>query len=222
MLKTEVRRRIFDALAPTLADAGFRRRPRAEGFVRAIDGGRQELNVALWDFRPTIEFSLVLCLRLDAVQAILHPHAGTDPRYHGITLTSITQLEHLGLIGEPGRGVLWRVTSEAELADALVAATAVVRERVLPFFDAHCDLASIHAALNPPGAERITEPVWPLDRRVFDSTNPPYGAIAAVAAASLVGDPRLPALVDAYRGQLRNLTEPDRAKFESIAAALVQ
>lgn len=79
-----------------------------------------------------------------------------------MTLTSITQLEFLGLPAEPGRGVVFRVQSEPELASTLPGVLAIVRERVLPFFDEYRDVARVNRGFNPEGAERIFQTSWPV------------------------------------------------------------
>ena len=66
--KSEVRRLIVESLSPVIAPAGFRYRKSAEGFVRKIVGGRQEIGIVLWDFASLFKFTLTLCVRLDQVQ----------------------------------------------------------------------------------------------------------------------------------------------------------
>jgi hypothetical protein len=69
-------------------------------------------------------------------------------------LTSVTQVEFLGLPAEQGRGVVYRVESESELAAMLPGVLAMVRERVLPFFGEYRDVARVNRGLNP---ERLSE-----------------------------------------------------------------
>jgi hypothetical protein len=132
-IKTEVRRLVAEAVTPVVSPAGFRFKKTSEAFVRAIDGGRQKLGLPLVDYNPVFEFSFTLCIRLQAVQDITNRFSGSPPKYHGITLTSITQLEFLGLPAEPGSGVRYQVKSESELAAALPSVLAIVQERALPF-----------------------------------------------------------------------------------------
>src|SRR5262245_25360569 len=115
-LKTEVRRAIVDAVTPVVSAAGFRFRKSSDAFVRRIEGGRQELGLPLVDHSPVFEFSFTLCIRLEAVQEITNRFSGSPPKYHSTTLTSITQLEFLGVPAEPGRSVTFHVESEADLA----------------------------------------------------------------------------------------------------------
>src|SRR5262245_1930873 len=133
-IKSEVQRLIAQGLNPAVNPAGFRYRKKSEGFVRKSAGGRQELVIPLWDYNPLFKFSLTLCVRLDAVQEIVNRFSGSPPQYHGITLTSITQLEFLGLPSSGGR-VEYQAASESELAAVLPGVSAMVRDRVVPFFE---------------------------------------------------------------------------------------
>jgi hypothetical protein len=219
-IKTDVRRLIVEAVAPVVGP-GFRFQKRSDAFVRTIDGGRQELGLPLYDFNPVFEFSLTLCIRLDTVQEITNRFSGSPPKYHGATLTSVTQLEFLGLAAVPGRGVLYRAASASELAEVLPAVLTIVRERVLPFFDEFRTVGAVNRGLNPAGAERMLRLPDAPDRRSFDATNMPYRAMTGVAVAHLARDPRLTDLVVAYRAQISAMPEHDRRKFETLVAFLV-
>jgi hypothetical protein len=218
--KGEVMRLIAESLTPVVRPAGFRFKKKAEDFVRAIGGGRQELGIALWDFNPLFKFSLCLNVRLDVVEEIVNRFSGSSPEYHGITMTSLTQLEFLGLPAVDGR-VEYRAASESELAAVLPGFSAMVRERVVPFFEEYKDVSSLNRGLNPVGAERVTELAWPPDRGAFDATNQPYRAMSGMAVAHLAGDPRVQELVIAYRSQLAELDDDDRQKFEELVVYLL-
>jgi hypothetical protein len=221
-IKTEVRRLISEALAPVLSGAGFRFQKKSEAFVRKIDGGRQELGVALVDYNPLFEFSFSLCIRLEAVEEITNRFSGSPPKYHPITLTSITQLEFLGVPTETGKpGVRYRAESESELIAIMPGVLGMVQDRVLPFFEEYRDVAAVNRGLNPEGAEQVFQLAWPPDRRAFDATNQPYRAMAGIAVAHLAGDPRLTALIAAYRAQISQMKEDDRHKFESMVEYLL-
>jgi hypothetical protein len=217
--KTEVARLIVGELKPAMAPAGFQYVKKDENFVRLIDGGRQMLGVALRNYDPLFVFSLTMTVRLDAVQAITNRYSGSPPRYHGITTTSLTQLEFLGLPAERGK-VEWRASSESELASVLPGVVTLVRERVVPFFDEYRDVAALNRGLNPDGAEQVTQLPWPSDRRAFDASNQPYRAMAGVTVARLAGDQRWEQLVAAYRAQLSGGPDQDRQKFEGLVAHL--
>ena len=145
-IKSEVRRLICEAVTPVVGPAAFRFNKRSQAFIRKIDGGRQEFGLPLVDYNPIFTFSFTLCTRFDAVQEITNRFSGSPAKYHGMTLTSVTQLEFLGLPAVPGRGVVYRVESEADLAATLPVVLAMVRERVLPFFEEYRDIAAVNRA----------------------------------------------------------------------------
>lgn len=215
-IKTEVRRLIADAVTPVVSAAGFGFKKASEAFVRKIEGGRQELGLPLVDYNPVFEFSFTLCIRLEAVQEITNRFSGAPPKYHSRTLTTITQLEFLGLPAGPGSGVDFEVSSEADLAAVMPGVLTVVRERVLPFFEEYRDVAAVNRGLNPEGAERVFRIVGFPDRRAFDATNQPYRSMTAVTAAYLANDSRLDALISAYRSQISEMPEHDLSKFENL------
>ncbi len=219
-LKTEVRRMIVDAATPVVSPAGFRFKKATEAFVRKIDGGRQELGLPLVDYNPVFHFSFTLCMRFEAVQDITNRFSGSPPKYHSMTLTSITQLEFLGLAAGPGNRVDFEASSEAELVAVMPGVLTIVRERVLPFFDEYRDIVPVNRGLNPEGAERVFRIVGFPDRRAFDATNQPYRAMTGVVAAYLANDPRLDALIGAYRSQISEMPEHDRSKFENLVSYL--
>lgn len=219
-IKSEVRRVVSEALVPVVAGAGFRFKKSSQAFVRKIDGGRQELGLALADYNPVFEFSFTLCVRLEAVQEIVNRFSGSPPKYHGETLTSITQLEFLGLPAQPGRGVVYRVESESQLLEILPSIAEIVRQRALPFFNEYRDVEALNRGLNPAGAERVLEAV--SDRHLFDATNQPYRSMTGVTVAHLARDARLAELIAAYRSQLRESRESVRQKFEELVAYLRQ
>lgn len=207
--KRRVRQLLYDGLTPMVAEGDFRPHKTSEGFIRKIPGGRQRISVAFWDYHPEYQFTLTLCIRLDEVEALCHPFAQTPPQYQAETLTSLTQLEHLGEVGVPGRGVIYRVTTEEELAAALLPLSRLVAEKVLPFLDRHTDLASLDAAMNPEAAELP-------DRRAFNSAYHPYRGMTAIAAAYLVKNPRFESLVARYQEEMEGMISTERARFDRL------
>src|SRR5262245_20445608 len=89
---SEVRRLIASSLGPVVKWAGFRIRRPYKYFVREIEGGRQDVAIAVYDFKPTFDFSFALGVRLEAVEALTNRFSG-PAEYHGATLTALTQLE---------------------------------------------------------------------------------------------------------------------------------
>jgi hypothetical protein len=215
-IKSEVQRMIVDAVTPAVNVAGFRFKKTSGAFVRKVEGGRQEFGLSIVDYNPIFEFSFTLCIRLEAVQEITNRFSGSPPKYHAMTLTSITQLEFLGLPADSGRGVRFHAESDAELIAVMPRVLEIVRERILPFFEEYHDIAAVNRGLNPKGSERVFRIVGLPDRRSFDATNQPYRAMTGVAVAHLANDPRLPELVSAYRSQISEMPEHDRSKFDNL------
>src|SRR5215831_18898787 len=144
MKKGEVRTKIYECLEPVLTPGEFRLKKSHEGFVKRITGGTQTLGVPLWDYNPRFDFSLTMSIRLDAVEEITNRFSGSLPKYHSMTQTVLTQLEHLGL-----SRCRWQAKTENELEQTLSEVGSVVRESILPFFQRYQDLPAIAAAANP-------------------------------------------------------------------------
>lgn len=218
LTKKEARAVIVEEISPRVVSLGFR--ASGDRFSRKISAGKQGFSIAIFDYRPTFEFTVSVTVRIDAVEEFVAPFIGVQPKDRAITVTSLTQLEHFGLRADPGRFVLFRGSDADTIRASAVDLANVVERHVVPFLDRNQDLASIAAGLNPPGAEAITSPIFPDDRSRFDGSVEPYRAIRGVATAYLVGDPRLPELIKAYRGQLTGMVDPIRAPFESFVAHL--
>src|SRR5437660_279142 len=94
MKKREMANLIFQMLSGILSETEFRLKKSESGFVRKIPGGRQTIGLPLWDYHPEFEFSLTICIRLEAVEEIFNQFSGTAPKYHPLSLTTITSLEY--------------------------------------------------------------------------------------------------------------------------------
>lgn len=207
--KRRVRQLLYEGLTPVTDVSGFRLHKGSEGFVRKILGGRQHISVALWDFHPEFQFSLTLCTRLDAVESLFHPFAETMPQYYKETVTALTQLEHLGEEGTPGRGVIYSVTTDEELATVLIAVSKLISGKVLPFLNRHTTLAALDAAMNP-------ENVMATGRQAFDSSHHPYRGMRAVIVAYLNQNPCFEQLVSRYQEEMRSLISSEQIKFDRL------
>src|SRR6266404_1914816 len=224
MKKGEVSNTIYETLKPVLAPSDFRLNKSQVGFVRPIVGGTQTLGVPLWDHNPKFEFSLTMTFRLDAVEEITNRFSGSPPKYHSITQTVLTQLEHLGL-----RNCRWQAETESDLELKLSEVGSVVRDAVIPFFQQHQDLLTIAAAANPaeahvvpPAPNRITTGMGILtDRALFSSGNHPYRAMSAITLACLAHFTNFESLVSRYQKELSALhLQSERDKFEKLVQFL--
>jgi len=224
MKKGEVSNTIYETLKPMLAPSDFRLNKSQVGFVRPIVGGTQTLGVPLWDYNPKFEFSLNLTCRLHAAQAITNPFHGSPPKYHSITQTVLTQLEHLGL-----RNCRWQAETESDLELKLSEVGSVVRDAVIPFFQQYRDLSTIAAAANPaeapvvpPTGNGMTTGIGILaDRVLFSSGNHPYRAMSAITLAYLAHFTNFEALVSRYQKELSALHhQGERDKFDKLVQFL--
>jgi hypothetical protein len=224
MKKGDVRVIIYETLAPVLAPFNFRLKKTQAEFQRKIEDGTQRLGVPLWDYNPRFEFSLVMTIRIDAVEDITNRFSGSPPKYHSGTLTVITQLEHLGV-----NTCRWRAENENELRSRLVETVEIVRDRVIPFFERYQKLPAIAAAANPdpapvvlPTSNGMTTGMGILaDRALFSSGNHPYRAMSAITLAHLARLKNFHSLVLRYQKELSSLHhQSERDKFDQLVQFL--
>jgi hypothetical protein len=184
MKKHEMATLIVETLGAYLSGTGFQFKKAVEGFVRPIHSGRQVLGVPLWDYDPEYEFSLNVCIRLDAVEAIFHRFSGAPRKYHALSFTTMSRLELFS-----GRLSHIRVTTAQQVASAGLAIASVVREKIVPFFSAHETVEALDRAVNCqcPG---------------IDITQNPSGAMHSVILAHLAGGQHFKQLVDKHRTEM--------------------
>jgi hypothetical protein len=170
MKKQEVANLITRMLSEALTGTDFRIKTGDDGFVKRIAGGRQVLGIPLWDYNPDFEFSLNICVRLDAVEEVFHQFSDSPPKYHSMSFTTITRLEHF--TGSSGK---YKVKTAADVASAGGILSSVIRDRIIPFFNEHQDVQALDRAVNRqlPG---------------IDITQNPSGAMHAVILARLAGN----------------------------------
>jgi hypothetical protein len=223
MKKTEVRGIIFETLRPILVPSGFRLKKAKEEFVRPIPSGTQRVGVPLWDYNPKFDFSLNLAMRIEAAEEITNRFSGSPPKYHSITLTIITQLEHLRV--QPLR---WRAETEGELRSQLLEVSRIVQERVIPFFDRYQELPIIAAAANeaPPPVVHPENSAITIgmciagDRSQFASGNQPYRSMSAITLAHLARLENFDALVTRHQKELSPMRQTERDKFDNLVQFL--
>lgn len=216
MNRWEAKKRVYDGLTEAAGLGGFRLNRSAEGFVRKIPGGTQQLSVPFWDYCPEFQFSLVRCIRLDAVEDLFHRFSGSPERFHKETLTSMTQLEYFGEEPTPGRGVIFKAVTEAEFANELSRLSAFIRKKALPFFDRYNTLEALDRAMNPEIPPPARNAAWDSNRFAFDSTSHPYRGMRAVIIAHLVGNPRFEELLARYTEEMHDFIPVEREKFDKL------
>ena len=204
MKEAEVRRQIYALLKPVFSDYGFRlKRKDEEGFVRSTPWGRQAVGIPLWDYNPAFEFSLVISIRIDAVEAIIHQFSGSPAKYHDMSFTYIGKLDDF-LTAEQSRVT---VTTEDDIRVAVSRLDPIVRERIIPFLDKHQDVKSLDSVMNQNG--------------VPDRLNNIWDAIYPIVVARQAGNSRFVNLVEEYRRRVEVFPPPEREKFDQMAAYLV-
>jgi hypothetical protein len=193
---------LYDGLGDVLGPAGFRLKKGEEAFVRPVSGGLHRLAVALWDYQPTFEFSLVAGIRIDAVEELFHLCSGAPAQYQKLSSTTLTQLSYFT---QPHR---FKVSTPEEITAAIGALTPVVSGKILPFFGKYQDVESLDRALNGGQDPEI------------DSTVQPPRALHWVSIAYLAGNPRLDEIAARFRAELRDFPEPSRASLECLLAKI--
>ena len=185
MKKQEMADPIFHMLGSVLSETGFRLKKSEDGFVRKISGGRQMLGLPLWDYNPEFEFSLNICIRLDAVEQVFHQFSGSSPKYHPMSFTTITRLEHFN------RGpAKYMVSTAKDVTSVGGALSGVIRDKITPFFHEHKDVQALDRGVNrrQPG---------------IDITQNPSGAMHAVILAHMAGNTDFDHLVTNLRNDMQ-------------------
>jgi hypothetical protein len=195
MTKRDARNCIYTELGNVLSRTDFQLKRSEEGFVRRIRGGRQRIGVALYAYNRRFEFSIVISIRLDAVQNISNMFSGAPPEYHSETGTAIVQIEYFADVP-----TLFHVTNEEEIRNAVAQLAPIVREKIVPFLDEHQDVASLDRALNR-GAKSV------------DTSHHPYRGMYGIVVAKLAGNPDFDAIVERYLAEMSSMPAQDRDKF---------
>jgi hypothetical protein len=184
MKKQEVRDIFTEQLVPFLP--GFRLRKKDGSFVRAIPGGVQTIGLSIVDYNPEFKVSLVFTVRLEEVEKISHELLQTPERYRNVTITTATVLEHFF----PGEGPQeFTVTTSDDIAAVVRGLGPHLRDRIVPFFERHQNVASLDAVVNSEeGAS-------------FVRTNAPYRQMRALILAHLANNPRFDDLARQFEEQ---------------------
>ena len=191
---------IYGELAKVLALTNFSLNRKKEGFIRQINGGWQEIGVPFYPDR--FEFSLVVTIRLDAVERISHMFSGSPLEYHSDTVSTIIQLEHFTL-----GPTEFAVTNAQDIQNAIAVLEPVIHDRILPFLEKHQDIVSLDCMLN-----RCIPSV--------DTSFHPYRGMSAIIAAKMAGNPEFERLVAQYANEMNAMPTPDREKFNRLAEYL--
>jgi hypothetical protein len=145
------------------------------------------LGLPLLDYNPEYQFSLNVCIRLDAAEEIFHQFSGSPPKYHSMSETTITGLEYF--TGRPAMST-YNVSTADDVASAGRVLSVVIRDKIIPFFNEYQDLSAVDRAVNcqQPG---------------IDKTQNPSGAMHAVILARLAGNKDFERVVDKHRTDMQ-------------------
>lgn len=203
MTKTEVRDALYQELGPLFR--GFRLKKSDEGFVRAIPGGTQKIVVPLFDYRPVFMFSLMMCMRIDEVERVFNLFSGSPPKYHAMTLTTMTPLGYFypGLQGKKE----YKVETAEEVRNAVQDLSAI-SGKITRFLDQHQNIKSLDATMNSD------------DGLHFDGSANPYRAMHALILARLAKNPEFEKLAAQYHAQSLNWNSADKKKLDDLVLYL--
>jgi hypothetical protein len=185
MKRQEIADLIFEMLSRVLAGTDFRLKKGEEGFVRKIPGGRQMLGVPLWDYNPEFEFSLNICIRLDAAEEVFHRFSGSAPKYHSMSFTTMTRLE--SFTGGPPR---YKVTTAGDVASVGDLLSSVVREKIIPFLNENNNILCLNRTVN-------------YERPEIDATQNPSRSMHSVILAHLARSEDFDRLVAKHRTDMQ-------------------
>jgi hypothetical protein len=202
MNKAEARESIYRELTPLFP--GFRLKKSDEGFVRAIPGGTDKVLVPLIDYNPIFIFSLIMGIRNEEVERIFNLFSGSPPKYHAMTLTTMTPLDFF----YPGQREKkeFKVSTPEEIRNA-ARELSKTNNAIIDFFNQHQDVKSLDASINSGAAG-------------FDQSSHPYRAMHAIILAHLANNPNFESLVSGFQEEARQWHEADRNKFDRLVSYL--
>jgi hypothetical protein len=204
MNKNDVRDLVYAELSKALLSSGFRLNKSEGAFVRKIPGGLQKIFVPLIDYNPDFIFSLMVGIRLDAVEDIFNRFSGAQGQGQQKTLTSMTPLAYF----TEGRRKDYKVSTPAEIEIALSDLASVIESKILPFLKQYHDVQSLDSAIN------TTTPTE------FDTSNLASHAMHSVILAKLAGKNRFNDLVAKYENEMKGHIPADRERFTRLVAYL--
>jgi hypothetical protein len=193
MKKQEMRDLIFDMLGSILTGTDFRLKKRDEVFRRKTAAGWQMIGVALYDYNPEFQFSLVTSVRIDTAEEVFHTVKSTPPECRSASHTIATRQEYF-----TGGPLQQRFVAYS--ADDVAEAGRVIRpllgDKILPFLNTHSDVEALDRAVN-------------RQTRSIDITNQPNGAMHAIILAHLAKDPDCDRIVTKYRTEWQLAPDAD-------------
>lgn len=203
MKKQEMKNLIFQSLGEMLAGTELRLKRHDDQFIREIPGGRQMLGLPLVDYGPVFKFSLNICIRLEAVETIFIELAGIAPKYRPMVFTTNTPLSYF-----TGTDSDFEAETANDVAAIAGPLFTVVRDKIIPFLDAHTDVAALDQGVNrqEPGITFMHNP---------------SGAMHSVILAALAGNSDFDRLVEKHRSDMQ-LTPETAHPFNALVRHLME
>jgi uncharacterized protein YqcC (DUF446 family) len=215
MTQREIEDVIFCLCARYLDRAGFRLNRRERTFTRKIPDGKQHILVPVYNYNPEFWFAFVVCIRLEAVEAIFNPFSGKLEEAWASGYTTITRQEYFTKGAWQEKFVVYTPQDVAGLEPKL---KWLLVDEMVPFLDAHQDVPSMDRAVN-------------RQQPSIDMTVEPTSTQRALILAHLAGNPDFERLVDQTRekwSKSKDTLEPQyhgawqdmMDKFEKLVAYL--
>lgn len=194
---------VADWLTGELGELGFVHRPNDEYVVRRMPQGRQDVGIAVWDRSRGVELSLILSVRIDAVEAMYHRFSGVLPEFQALSSTVVTPFHYFA--GGPERTT---VATVEELAAVTQNWEQPLRNEVIPYFKEVVDVVSLDHLVN-------------TTNDILDVTNLLDSYIHKIILAKVAGNPKLSTLVELHRPVLDAL-DSDSSMYDTVLEYLVR
>lgn len=207
-IENELNRRIGELLMPRgykLANLD----KHTEGFVRVGEGIRQSIIMPMWDRAPTFEFSLAMCIRVEAVEAISNLFSGVLPEYQASSDTCVIRLK--AIVPHLDRLMVY---DDATIELAVDQLAPYITNDILPFLDSHRGVKSLDRLMNQ---GKAPAQVWGMDG--WGSWVLWY-AMSAVILARLAQNPDFEKLVERHRHEIRDFDDEDKERYEKLVEHL--
>ena len=207
MKKNEVRDLIFNTLAPALVAKGFQLNKKDWRRVRAFPGGNQTIGIPCTGTEPEFKFTLVVTIRLDAVENVRNLFNEAPKEYHAATKTFAGRLDRFMARDESvDENFMFPAATPEQVQAALARLLPVIQNAVLPFLDQHRDVPSLAAAM------KLAELPASLTRL--------HEATAPLVVARLARSPDFPAIASGYRQLAKDLPAAEREKLQNLVVHL--
>ncbi len=176
-----------------VADYGFRFKK--DELFRSIPGGYQDIGLGFVDRDPEFKISLVVAIRLDAVEEIANkfnsPFVKSVPRTDTFTCT----LERF----MPRENTHFVVCTEADIKNVVERLRPVIERRIIPFLNKTQDIRSVAAAMELPSIPKHGP-----------------GHNSALVVARLIGHPKFESMCETYQHRISKYPGVLRKELDNL------